>query len=115
RITRRLVVSAARQAHYRSFRDSASRNAMRQMKVDVSNDHVYPDLAFSLSLPRLGSSEPGSVGVGITDYSGSNDDRKRAVEINDQYTTEMTRFVLALVDENRRVRLLVGDTQDRRV
>jgi polysaccharide pyruvyl transferase WcaK-like protein len=115
RVTRRLVVGAARSAHYRSFRDLASRNAMSQMKVDVSNDHVYPDLAFSLPLPGPSSVEAASVGVGIMDYSGSNDDRHRAGEINDRYTNTMTRFVLALVDEKRPVRLLAGDIQDQSV
>src|SRR5262249_3196299 len=71
--------------------------------------------AFSLPLPDCRSSEPRRVGVGIMDYSGGNDDRGQASAINDRYRDAMTRFVLALVDDSRPVRLLAGDTQDQQV
>jgi len=51
RVTRMLVTSAARGAHYRSFRDTRARDALREMGVDTSRDPVYPDLAFSLPVP----------------------------------------------------------------
>ncbi len=50
RLTRWLITSAARQAYYCSFRDTVSRDAMRQMSHDVSGD-VYPDVVFSLPVP----------------------------------------------------------------
>ena len=79
RVTRRLVTAAARRAFYRSFRDSSARDAMRQMGLDTSGDAVYPDLAFSLPVPAAGEREAaGAVGVGVMEYSGSNDDRQHA-------------------------------------
>src|SRR6185437_13570687 len=47
RATRWLYVNAARMAAYRSFRDSASREALRSQGLDTTGDGVYPDLVFS--------------------------------------------------------------------
>ena len=115
RLSKRLFVAAARCAHYRSFRDAGSRDAMREMGLGVSGDRVYPDLAFSLPLPRGGSPAAGSVGVGIMDYSGNNDDRPHSEAIQARYTAAMTRLVLWLVDNDRPVLLLTGDTRDEKV
>lgn len=115
RLTRLLVTSAARQAHYRSFRDSRARDAMRQMGVDTGRDPIYPDLAFALPVPARVPDVPGTVGVGVMEYSGGNDDRRRADEIRTAYIAGMTRFVLWLADQGRPVRLLAGDTIDQRV
>jgi polysaccharide pyruvyl transferase WcaK-like protein len=43
-------------------------------------------------------------------YYGSNDDRKSADQIYSSYVTVMKQFVRWLVDNDRKVRLLVGDT-----
>ena len=43
-------------------------------------------------------------------YYGGNDDRRQADEIYASYVENMKRFVRWLVDNGRRVRLLVGDT-----
>ena len=115
RLSKRLVVAAARCAHYRSFRDAGSRDAMRRMGLGVSGDRVYPDLAFSLPLPRGRSPVAGSVGVGIMDYSGNNDDRPRSEAVQARYTEAMTGFVRWLADNDRPVLLLAGDTRDGRV
>jgi polysaccharide pyruvyl transferase WcaK-like protein len=115
RLTRRLVTAAARRAHYRSFRDAVSRDAMRRMGLDTSGDAVYADLAFSLPTPH---GEPGhsqTVGVGVMDYSGGNDDRRKSGEIRASYVEEMKRFVMWLADNGRPIRLLAGDTKDERV
>ena len=74
------ATSAARAAHYRSFRDDRARQAMAAMGVDTSRDPVYPDLAFSLPAPDGIAAVPGAVGVGVMEYSGGNDDRRRAGE-----------------------------------
>lgn len=115
RLTRRLVTAAGRMASYRSFRDTFSRDAMRRMGVDTSGDAVYPDLVFSLPTPRDVSVTAGSVGVGVMDYSGGNDDRRRAAEISNRYIETMKLFVLWLVDNGRTVRLLTGDVHDERI
>ncbi|MFD7609909.1 polysaccharide pyruvyl transferase family protein [Streptomyces sp. NPDC059828] len=114
RPTRALVRWSARLASYRSYRDALSRDAMRAMGVDTSRDEVYPDLAFALpTLPASASSgPPGQVCVGVMDFHGGNDDRARAEEIHRRYLDGTTRFVRALIEDGRPVRLLTGDECD---
>jgi polysaccharide pyruvyl transferase WcaK-like protein len=116
RPTRALVRWSARLAAYRSYRDAQSRDAMRSMGVDTTRDEVYPDLAFSLPTPPAsgpsGSVSPGTVCVGVMDFHGGNDDRARAEEIYRRYLDGTIRFVRALVEEGRPVRLLTGDQCD---
>ncbi|MCX5528655.1 polysaccharide pyruvyl transferase family protein [Streptomyces bobili] len=118
RPTRALVRRAARLAAYRSYRDALSRDAMRAMGVDTSRDEVYPDLAFALPTPAptptasAPSGPPGPVCVGVMDFHGGNDDRARAEEIHRRYLDGTTRFVRALVEDGRPVRLLTGDACD---
>lgn len=102
---------AARLAHYRSFRDAMSRDAMRAMGVHTSRDEVYPDLVFSLPEPTE-PAEHGTVGVGVMDFHGGNDDRRRAEEIHRSYLDGVRGFVRWLVDGGYRVRLLTGDDVD---
>ncbi|GEB56017.1 polysaccharide pyruvyl transferase family protein [Streptomyces gardneri] len=117
RPTRVLVRWSARLAAYRSYRDDLSRDAMRAMGVDTARDEVHPDLAFALPAPpaRTPSDAPGTVCVGVMDFHGGNDDRARAEEIHRRYVDGTTRFVRALVEDGRQVRLLTGDACDARV
>ncbi|MFC9125341.1 polysaccharide pyruvyl transferase family protein [Streptomyces sp. NPDC057099] len=114
RATRALVRRSARLAAYRSYRDTQSRDAMREMGVDTARDEVYPDLAFALPTPPVSapSGPPGLVCVGVMDFHGGNDDRARAEEIHRRYLDGTTRFVRALVEDGRPVRLLTGDACD---
>ncbi|UNO43422.1 polysaccharide pyruvyl transferase family protein [Streptomyces sp. MST-110588] len=117
RPTRTLVRWSARLATYRSYRDALSRQAIRAMGVDTTGDEVYPDLAFALPVPGAvtpaeRTSPPGPVCVGVMAFHGGNDDRARAEEIHRRYLDGMTRFVRALVEDGRPVRLLTGDECD---
>ncbi|CAM5345910.1 hypothetical protein STANM309S_02180 [Streptomyces tanashiensis] len=115
RATRTLVPGwSARLAAYRSYRDGLSRDAMRAMGVDTARDEVHPDLAFRppRSSPELPAGPPGPVCVGVMDFHGGNDDRARAEEIHRRYLDGTTRFVRALVEDGRPVRLLTGDACD---
>ncbi|MFF3483110.1 polysaccharide pyruvyl transferase family protein [Streptomyces sp. NPDC002701] len=122
RATRALVRRAARLAAHRSYRDALSRDALKAMGVDTTRDEVHPDLAFALPAPDAlptppVSSEsapgpPGPVCVGVMDFHGGNDDRARAEEIHRRYLDGTTRFVRALAEDGRRVRLLTGDACD---
>ncbi|MFH8468183.1 polysaccharide pyruvyl transferase family protein [Streptomyces sp. NPDC017991] len=118
RPTRALVRWSARLAAYRSYRDTLSRDALRDMGVDTAHDEVYPDLAFALPTPPANASSeqaagsPGPVCVGVMDFHGGNDDRARAEEIHRRYLDGTTRFVRALVEDGRPVRLLTGDQCD---
>lgn len=117
RPTRVLTRWSTRLAAYRSYRDAASREAMRAMGVDTSRDEVYADLVFALPAPAANESAgmPGPVCVGVMDFHGNNDERDRAEEIHRRYLDGTTRFVRALVEEGRPVRLLTGDELDRPV
>ncbi|MEU5430279.1 polysaccharide pyruvyl transferase family protein [Streptomyces olivoreticuli] len=110
RPTRALVRWSARLATYRSYRDTLSRDAMRAMGVDTARDEVYPDLAFALPTPPPDPS--GQVCVGVMDFHGGDDDRDRAEEIHRRYLDGTTRFVRALVEDGRPVRLVTGDECD---
>ncbi len=110
RTVRILFNWAARLASYRSYRNENSREAMRQRGLDVSADRIYPDLAFALPVDGRNQPDPQSVGVGVMAYFGSNADRAHADEIYAAYIDGMKRFVRALVDQGRTVRLIVGDT-----
>jgi polysaccharide pyruvyl transferase WcaK-like protein len=109
RATRWLLTRAARLSFYRSYRDAYSRDAISRMGLDVSDDPVYPDLVFSLPVPSREAGDPGTVAVGVMAYYGSNDDRHRAGAIYASYIADVTSFVRWLVDNGRKVRLLIGD------
>lgn len=108
-ITSWLTNFAARNAYYRSYRDAGAREAMRQRGIDVSRDHVYPDLAFALPAPTGASVDERLVVVGVMHYEGTNDERKQAAEISRKYVADMKRFIRWLVDNDRKVLLIVGD------
>jgi polysaccharide pyruvyl transferase WcaK-like protein len=113
RLTRWLSTSAARLAFYRSYRDAQSRDAMRARGLDTSRDRVYPDLAFALPAIPHDAGDQRTVGVGVMEYQGTDDDdRRHADEIYASYLENIKRFVRWLVDNDRRVRLLVGDRND---
>lgn len=116
RPTRTLTRWSSRLATYRSYRDVQSRDAMRAMGLDTARDEVYADLAFCLPPPTSAPpGPPGLVCVGVMDFHGSNDDRARAEEIHRRYLDGTIRFVRALVEDGRPVRLLTGDELDRPV
>lgn len=115
RVIRLLISWAARLAHYRSYRDTLSKDAMRVMGVDTSGDAVYSDLAFGLPVPPESSVTRGTVGVGVMAYHGGNEDRRLADEIHASYVAKLKRFVRWLIDDNRRVRLFTGDHVDESV
>ena len=112
RSLRRLFTGAARLASYRSYRDTFSRDAMRQMGLDTSGDQVYPDLAFGLPGPAPVDHPARTVALGVMAYYGTNADRDRADEIYATYTAKIVEFVRWLVDEGYRVRLVTGDPSD---
>jgi polysaccharide pyruvyl transferase WcaK-like protein len=112
RATRTLSNWAARLAGYRSYRDGGSREAMRRRGVDAGGS-VFSDLAFSLPTPGgdpLGGGEWSTIGVGVMAYNGSNDDRDRAQAVYHAYVDGMKGVVCRLVDDARKVRLFIGDT-----
>jgi polysaccharide pyruvyl transferase WcaK-like protein len=111
RLMKWLLTSAARLAFYCSFRDTLSRDAMRQAGLEIKPDLVYPDLAFGLPMPPDGTVTAQAVGVGVMAYYGGNDDRRHADEIHASYVEKMKQFVRWLADSGHRIRLFGGDNR----
>jgi polysaccharide pyruvyl transferase WcaK-like protein len=109
-LTRWLYASAARMACYVSYRDAISRDAMTAQRGGQDSRPIYPDVAFGLSAVTDEPGDPQTVGIGVMDFCGSNDDRGRADQIGASYRCQMKALVLALVDSGKAVRLFVGDT-----
>jgi polysaccharide pyruvyl transferase WcaK-like protein len=110
RLCRWLFNMAAKMASYRSYRDLGAREAMRQRGLDTTRDRVYPDLAFALPSEAYEAGDPATVVVGVMAHYGNNDDRKHASEVYEAYVAKMEAFVRWLVDNGRRVSLIIGDT-----
>lgn len=111
RATRLLSNATARLAHYRSYRDVNSLEAMRRRGIDTSRDRVYPDLVFGMPTPPYEPGDPGIVGVGVMAYYGGNDDWHRGDEIHATYVAKMKIFTRWLVDSGHKVRLFGGDSK----
>jgi polysaccharide pyruvyl transferase WcaK-like protein len=112
RATRVLLDASAKLAAYRSYRDEPSRDMLRDRGVDTSRDHVYSDLAFGIPPLPFDPGDPGIVAVGVMGYRGSNDDRKQAEAIHAAYVATMKSFVRWLIDNDRSVRILIGDENE---
>lgn len=115
RISRWLIMSAARLAHYRSFRDVHSRNAMRAMGLDVEADEVYSDLAFLHTVPVASPDGRRTVGLGLMDYWGNNDEREHGAELHSAYMDTMKRFAHWIIDAGRPIRFFTCDPADSEV
>jgi len=111
-VTRWFIVSAAKLAFYRSYRDDASRTAMQGMGVDTSRDGVFPDLAFAVPSVRQATGRTGTVGVGVMAYAGTHLDRRQADQIYTSYVDKLVSFVRWLIDNGDRVQLFTGDPAD---
>lgn len=113
-LSRFFVRTAASLAAYRSYRDQVSYDFMDSIKLDVSNDHVSADIAFSLppATQELRDCRGENVGIGVMTYRGW---RKRAVDgdaIYQNYLRKMIAIIEGLQRKGRQVRLLTGDTGD---
>jgi polysaccharide pyruvyl transferase WcaK-like protein len=108
---------SASTAQYRSYRNKFSKSFLKGLGLNTDADPVYPDLVFGLPLgpPRLQKpSEPSrlTVGVGIMHYHGWRAHERTDDSIYDEYRRSVGNFVLWLLDQGHRVRLLTGDTYD---
>jgi polysaccharide pyruvyl transferase WcaK-like protein len=101
-------------AHYRSYRDAASKQYMEDIGFSTAGDPILPDLVFGLS-PRhlaaaVGLDEPRrTIGLGLKDYFGASN--QAGAEAYRAYLEAMASFVLWLCANDYRVRLLIGDVQ----
>jgi polysaccharide pyruvyl transferase WcaK-like protein len=117
-LSRWLLKSAAKMAHYCSFRDQFSRDFMASLGMDTSNCPIFPDLAFLLPEPaNLPASKNNRlrVGVGLMSYRGWVYGSKSATQIYEDYRDKVVSFVRWLLGNGYEVRLLVGEDSDERV
>jgi polysaccharide pyruvyl transferase WcaK-like protein len=117
-LSRWLMRTAVGLAHYRSYRDTISKEFMESIGFDARDDAVYPDIAFKLPVPAARSRpRPGRrlvVGVGVMTYLGWRNDAVRGASIYQEYLEKLTTFVLWLLDTDCAVRILMGDAADLR-
>jgi len=121
-VSRWLMVSAAKLAHYRSYRDTRSKEFMRNAGLNVENDAVYPDVVFKLPTPKPASSAESTsvtsrtgvltVGLGVMKYDGWYGFAHDGGAIFDLYLDKLARFVTHLLERGHRVKLLTGETTD---
>lgn len=116
-ISRWLMVSAAKLADYRSYRDAVSKEFLSKHGVDTRRDPIFPDIAFDLPRPAPNPTDalaaPRVVGVGVMDYWGW----KRSLQsdrIRETYEDGLARFCQSLLEEGWHIRLIQGDDADRR-
>ena len=56
--------------------------------------------------------DPGTVGVGVMAFYGTNDDRAQAEELHAAYLHNIEAFIGWLLDTGRKVRIFSGDAVD---
>jgi polysaccharide pyruvyl transferase WcaK-like protein len=123
-LSRWLMKSAARLAHYRSYRDTLSKDYMTSIGFDTGGDAVYPDVAFRLPAPSAPAGPPPAassedrgaltVGLGLMTYFGWRGDWERGAAIYAGYLRKITHFALWLLDHGHRVRILMGEDSDQK-
>lgn len=118
RLSRWLMTAAARMAHYRSYRDTQSKEFMASVGLDTGRDLVFPDVAFKLQAPaspppRSAGAERLTVGVGVMSYYGWYGFARGGEAIFAAYIKKLAKFVVHLLDSGHDVRLLTGELTDK--
>jgi polysaccharide pyruvyl transferase WcaK-like protein len=114
-ISRYLMKSAARWADYRSYRDDVSRDYMKMIGLDVTDDTVVPDIAFDLPSPSTSENRTRRIiAIGLMSYNGWHDNTATNTDIYDRYLENISEFAHFLLAENYTVRILSGDEYDQK-
>jgi polysaccharide pyruvyl transferase WcaK-like protein len=112
-LSRYFVKTALALADYRSYRDGSSKNHLAAIGVDVTNDTVYPDLAFSLPMVVVTADhDPGRrsvVGVGLMNYYDRLGPSGKDETIYRDYVRRIASLVVRLLERGCTVRVLIGD------
>ena len=115
---RRLLRASLSMADYRSYRDEASRQCLRDIGFPAARDDVFPDLVFSLPnsvIPRGSEEEEGKecsrvVGIGLMAYDRDYSIGDSADDVYLTYLECLVAFAGWLLDRGYYIRLLVGDS-----
>jgi polysaccharide pyruvyl transferase WcaK-like protein len=110
-LSRLFIKVALSLADYRSYRDPSSKEHLEAIGVDVTDDTVYPDLAFSLPIAALPPdhdpvSHGAVIGVGVMNYYGQSG---KDCSIYRDYIGRLAAFVIGLLEQKYTVRVLIGD------
>ena len=114
------VKSALSLADFRSYRDDTTKQCLSRIGFRTDDDHVYPDLVFSLPAAVIphdsgrAKSRP-VVGLGLMAYVGPYSGMGPSIEIQHAYLENLAIFVIWLLAHNYDVRLLIGDLVDQDV
>jgi polysaccharide pyruvyl transferase WcaK-like protein len=114
-LSRKLMMWAAKVAHYRSYRDEMSKDFMTSFGLDATHDPIYPDIAFALPTPQLTQPRVGArltVGIGVMNYFGWYGFADGSREIYERYIEKLTKFAVYTLDRGHNIRLLAGEATD---
>jgi polysaccharide pyruvyl transferase WcaK-like protein len=115
RVTRFFIVSALRMADYRSYRDLHSKQEMQKSGFDDARDSIFPDLAFSLPLPKTNGAPaatagaPRAVAVGLYNFKNRGAGGEADARAYRDYLEKLAGFVGWLLERGYRVRVIIGD------
>lgn len=115
RLSRFFVKFALYLADYRSYRDDLSREYLGRIGFSLTDDPVYPDLAFSSpvsAIPQGSHNQKPVVAVGVKNYQGQYGPRSpqyRPEDIYHQYIDQIAAFVAWLLEHRYIVRFVIGD------
>jgi len=101
-------------ADYRSYRDGSSKAHVKAIGVDVKDDDVYPDLAFSLPRDLVAGDHDSAlkglvIGVGVMNYYDRFGRSGTDETIYRDYVARLASFVVRLLERGYTVRVLIGD------
>src|SRR4029077_7145698 len=113
-VGRRVAKLALSLAHYRSYRDFASKDVVEAAGVRAERDPVFADLAFGLTPEPSGSSSPESrsrplVALGLMEYAEIYSDAGPMRETYGRYLDSLALFVRWLLHQHYDVKLVLGD------
>jgi polysaccharide pyruvyl transferase WcaK-like protein len=115
-VGRYFVKSALSLADFRSYRDASSKKYLEEIGFHVRDDHIYPDLAFSIpeTLIPQRSVKTGRqvVGVGLMANSGRYGTAGPNSRVHLAYLNNLAVFVTWLLAYDYDIRLLIGDVGD---
>ena len=113
-LSRWFVRVALALADYRSYRDASSKEHLKVIGIDVKNDAVYPDLAFSLPKAVVPNHHDTGhqgvvIGVGLMNYHNRLGRSENDQTVYRDYLGRLASFVVRLLELGYTVRVLVGD------
>ena len=117
---RYFVKSALFMADFRSYRDDASMNCLKESGFQTNGDRVYPDLVFSLPETVFPHNENRRsprrvVGLGLMVYAGKYSVAEPSDAIYRRYLETLVSFAQWLLEHDYDIRLLLGEATDSNV